>query len=219
MHHGSIRNPCEKEVLGRRRERGILSESPGGSKNSEQSLCRVYRSRNDSASDFLLPAWTVLSKPIVTLSDVSAPVKVHGMQFLYDFLPKISGGKLNLSLEGVGGGVSDGELGDVEGSSYDGIESIRVTTSAQPKEVLYLKGFVGSEYTGDSWKPGDEDALQDAALNWKTEGNSLLYLQNLPFLRMMYTQTQQPEQMTVERLNAKYKVYLCSISGLSERLL
>ena len=147
----------------------------------------------------------VLSKPIVTLSDVSAPVKVHGMQFLYDFLPKISGGKLNLSLEGVGGGVSDGELGDVEGSSYDGIESIRVTTSAQPKEVLYLKGFVGSEYTGDSWKPGDEDALQDAALNWKTEGNSLLYLQNLPFLRMMYTQTQQPEQMTVERLNANTK--------------
>ena len=80
-----------------------------------------------------------------------------------------------------------------------------MTTSAQPKEVLYLKGFVGSEYTGDSWKPGDEDALQDAALNWKTEGNSLLYLQNLPFLRMMYTQTQQPEQMTVERLNANTK--------------
>lgn len=47
--------------------------------------------------------------------------------------------------------------------------------------------------------------LQDAALNWKTEENSLLYLQNLPFLRMMYTQTQQPEQMTVERLNANTK--------------
>ena len=36
---------------------------------------------------------------------------------------------------------------------------------------------------------GDADSLTDAALNWKTDGDSLLYIQNMPFLRMMYVQS------------------------------
>ena len=129
------------------------------------------------------------SAPLSVVSDVTAPVKSSGLQFLYRFLPQVSGGRLNLSLEGVGGGVSDGELGDVDGTAYDEVESLKVTVSEKPTEILYLKGYVGADYTSNRWRMGDADSLTDAALNWKTDGDSLLYIQNMPFLRMMYVQS------------------------------
>lgn len=129
-----------------------------------------------------------VNAPLSVVSDVTAPVKSSGLQFLYRFLPQVSGGRLNLSLEGVGGGVSDGELGDVDGTAYDEVESLKVTVSEKPTEILYLKGYVGADYTPNRWSMGDADSLTDAALNWKTDGDSLLYIQNMPFLRMMYVQ-------------------------------
>lgn len=127
-----------------------------------------------------------VNAPLSVVSDVTAPVKSSGLQFLYRFLPQVSGGRLNLSLEGVGGGVSDGVLGDVDGTAYDEVESLKVTVSEKPTEILYLKGYVGADYTQNRWGMGDADSLTDAALNWKTDGDSLLYIQNMPFLRMMY---------------------------------
>lgn len=127
-----------------------------------------------------------VNAPLSVVSDVTAPVKSSGLQFLYRFLPQVSGGRLNLSLEGVGGGVSDGVLGDVDGTAYDEVESLKVTVSEKPTEILYLKGYVGADYTQNRWSIGDADSLTDAALNWKTDGDSLLYIQNMPFLRMMY---------------------------------
>ena len=127
-----------------------------------------------------------VNAPLSVVSDVTAPVKSSGLQFLYRFLPQVSGGRLNLSLEGVGGGVSDGVLGDVDGTAYDEVESLKVTVSEKPTEILYLKGYVGADYTQNRWSMGDADSLTDAALNWKTDGDSLLYIQNIPFLRMMY---------------------------------
>lgn len=130
-----------------------------------------------------------VNAPLSVVSDVTAPVKSSGLQFLYRFLPQVSGGRLNLSLEGVGGGVSDGVLGDVDGTAYDEVESLKVTVSEKPTEILYLKGYVGADYTTNRWRMGDADSLTDAALNWKTDGDSLLYIQNMPFLRMMYVQS------------------------------
>lgn len=132
---------------------------------------------------------TAVNAPLSVVSDVTAPVKSSGLQFLYRFLPQVSGGRLNLSLEGVGGGVSDGVLGDVDGTAYDEVESLKVTVSEKPTEILYLKGYVGADYTQNRWSMGDADSLTDAALNWKTDGDSLLYIQNMPFLRMMYVQS------------------------------
>jgi len=130
-----------------------------------------------------------VNAPLSVASDVTAPVKSSGLKFLYRFLPKVSGGRLNLSLEGVGGGVSDGVLGDVDGTAYDEVESLKVTVSEKPTEILYLKGYVGAEYTPNRWSMGYADSLTDAALNWKTDGDSLLYIQNMPFLRMMYVKS------------------------------
>lgn len=178
-----------------------------------------------------------VNAPLSVVSDVTAPVKSSGLQFLYRFLPQVSGGRLNLSLEGVGGGVSDGVLGDVDGTAYDEVESLKVTVSEKPTEILYLKGYMGADYTQNRWGMGDADSLTDAALNWKTDGDSLLYIQNMPFLRMMYVNSRMgmseavsSRTISVERLNANtaytyvpYQAYLndyydilggdCSVQG------
>lgn len=97
-------NPCEKEVLGGERARHFVRISRWFENSVAEALSGVYCSRNDSASDFLLHARTGSFKANCDVIRCISAVKVHGMQFLYDFLPRIRR-KLNLSLEGVGSGV------------------------------------------------------------------------------------------------------------------
>lgn len=137
-----------------------------------------------------VPSW-YLVKPLLALpaSDLAksvSKVETRLMQSLYQILPRISGGRLNLSIEGVGGGVEDGTLGAVDGYYFTGVETLRVTSDQKPQETVYLKGYVGQEYTGTSYEAGSEDSFYNAAASWKTEGNASLYIQNLSFLRMMY---------------------------------
>ena len=150
--------------------------------------------------------------PMDKMSDMVSPVKARGMQVLYELLPKISGGKLSFSLIGAGAGVSSGELGAVAGVSYDKEEALRITCERAPEEIIYLKGFIGAEYTGSKWNERTEGELENAIQNWQVENNSVIYIHNLPFLRMMYAgqelaessndMTGMPNQIMVERLNA-----------------
>ena len=84
-----------------------------------------------------------VNAPLSVVSDVTAPVKSSGLQFLCRFCRRCQASRLNLSLEGVGGGVSDGVLGDMDGTAYDEVESLKVTVSEKPTEILYLKGLCG----------------------------------------------------------------------------
>lgn len=150
-----------------------------------------------------------LNRPIAMLSDAASPIKTRGMQALYELLPKISGGKLSFTLEGVGGGVAAGELGTVSGVAYETRESLRITCDHAPEETIYLKGFVGTEYTGNCWLARNTEEFLNAASNWEIEDNTSVYIQNLPFLRMMYAANELSEnvgisfnQMQVERLDA-----------------
>ncbi|MDO4309055.1 MAG: transglutaminase domain-containing protein [Eubacteriales bacterium] len=167
-----------------------------------------------------VPAWYVvrplLDVPAASAAKAGTKIQMRLMQSLWKFLPEISGGNLNLSLEGVGGGVEDGTLGAVDGYYFTGVEALRVTSAQKPQETVYLKGFVGETYTGDSFEAGNEKNFVNAAASWKTEGNSALYIQNLPFLRMMYYEnfsgenapdetrelTTSANTITVENLNA-----------------
>lgn len=136
-----------------------------------------------------------------------------------EILPEISADQLNLEVETVGGGVSDGSLGETDGYNLQGVEDLRLTVSEKPEETIFLKGFVGSRYTGSAWEGGYETTFDAAAMNWKTEGDSRLYVQNMPFLRTAYVTefvkkkdtepaklirelTKEPALLTVERLNA-----------------
>lgn len=163
-----------------------------------------------------------LRQPIAMLSDASSPIKARGMQVLYDFLPRISGGKLSFTLEGVGGGVAAGELGTVSGVAYETREALRITCDHAPEETVYLKGFVGTEYTGSRWIARDTEDFENAASNWQIEEKASIYIQNLPFLRMMYAAKELSEnvdlsfnQIQVEPLDANvsftyvpYQAYL-----------
>lgn len=148
----------------------------------------------------------VLSLQLEKAETVTAKVEGQLMEALIDILPAISAGQLNLRVETPGGGVSDGALGDVDGYALQSVEDLKVTVSEKPTETIYLKGYVGSGYTGDHWLEMDESMLEDAAINWKTEGNPKLYIQNLPFLRALYVDNQNGtsgmQEMSVVRINA-----------------
>ena len=89
-------------------------------------------------------------------------------------------------MQTVGGGASDGGLGDVAGYSLTNVDDLIVTTTIEPKETLYLKGYVGSVYEGDKWSELSESNFDNAAIYWHTEDNPRIYVQNLPFLRQLY---------------------------------
>lgn len=62
-------------------------------------------------------------------------------QAVWQLLPAVSGGRLKLSVEGVGGGVSDGTLTDQDGFYFGKVQALKVTVSEKPSETVYLKGF------------------------------------------------------------------------------
>lgn len=110
------------------------------------------------------------------------------LQAVWGILPRVSGGRLKLSLEGVGGGVDDGTLGEVEGYYFGKVQALKLTAPERPEETVYLKGFIGSVYSGSRFDAADENRFLNAASNWKTQDNPALYVHNLPFLRMMYSE-------------------------------
>lgn len=133
-------------------------------------------------------------------------IEGQAIGMMIDLLPKISGGRWNLQMDTVGGGVTDGSFGVSEGYELQGVEELKLTCSVKPRETIYLKGYVGSSYTGDSWLSPEAETFEKAAGNWKTEGDPGLYIQNLPFLRILYTEqnadSSRMQQLMVERINA-----------------
>ena len=105
-----------------------------------------------------VPAWYMakpfLAAPAAALTKTTTRLQNHLLQSLWQLLPKISGGNLKLSLEGVGGGVEDGKLGQIDGYYFTGVDALKVTSTQKPQETVYLKGFIGEEYTGSSFESG-----------------------------------------------------------------
>lgn len=64
------------------------------------------------------------------------------------------------SQHGAGGGVDvTGELTRETGTAYTSAEVYRVTLDAAPETAVYLRGFVGKDYTGDEWKADKDSSL------------------------------------------------------------
>ena len=88
-----------------------------------------------------MPAWCI-ARPlsgtsIPQLSKAGTRIQSRFLQSLWQILPKISGGNLNLSIEGVGGGVENGTLGAVDGYFFTGVDALKVTCSQKPEETVY----------------------------------------------------------------------------------
>lgn len=124
-----------------------------------------------------------------------------------EYLPVLTAGKWNLRVQTVGGGVEEGGLGESAGYSLTNLDDLIVTSTIEPKETLYLKGYIGSVYEGDKWSELPQDQFDNAAIYWHTEDNPRIYIQNLPFLRQLYHESKEGVDtamgiLTVENVNA-----------------
>ena len=151
----------------------------------------------------------LLELHISEVENVVQQVEGKLISVMIDMLPKVSGGKLNLRVNAVGGGVSDGALTDTDGYILDDVEDLRITCSYKPDETIYLKGYIGSGYLGNHWLTPEAARFENAAANWNVEDDAKLYIQNLPFLRKLYvenkTNESQMQELLVERINANAK--------------
>lgn len=93
------------------------------------------------------------------IKETKAKIQSFMLDFSFNDVPDmisdlkwgISGGKSTSS-----GGLSQGVLGRVDQVVYDNAEHLRVTAPVKSiMEGIYLKGYVGSIYTGDRWKTHD----------------------------------------------------------------
>lgn len=129
-----------------------------------------------------------LMPPLKVAREHSMKTENGLLQAVWKFLPNVSGGRLKLSLVGVGGGVDDGTLGDSDGYYFGKIKALKLIAPERPDETIYLKGYVGSVYSGSRFGAADGEFFKAASDNWKTQDDPGLYIQNLPFLRMMYSE-------------------------------
>lgn len=58
------------------------------------------------------------------------------------------------------GGVNDGTLGNYAELERDDRVHLKLSTRVQPARTVYVRGFVGGEYAGHSWKRGDEKRFE-----------------------------------------------------------
>ena len=143
----------------------------------------------------------VAALPLNALQPVSDKAQAAVLSAAIEWLPKISNGAINFHVSTAAGGVEDGSLTQSDGLALQGLEDLMLTASAQPTETIYLRGFIGANYTGQSWQPADADSFDSAAANWKTDGDGRLAVLNLPFLRAAYGGAE-PQQLTVQRIHA-----------------
>lgn len=153
-----------------------------------------------------------LSVPLGKLSDATYDIRVSGVRMIGELLPRLYDTNVTLLAEGVGGGVSGGILGELEGTFYTMKENIKVTCSELPGETVYLKGYVGSQYDTDRWINDDEKGYLDTLRHWSTQGDAQSYVYNIPFLRMAYA---------VDLLGGDYKSYepsYISVESMDENI-
>lgn len=79
---------------------------------------------------------------------------------------------------GRSGAINHGKLGEFDEIYFDG-KTVLQATLPKPEETVYLRGFVGSVYTGNSWKPlssGKQRELEEIHKNFSNDGlSSLLF--------------------------------------------
>lgn len=159
----------------------------------------------------MLPSFVILMPSLAVPLSQTAPIgeAVEGRfaQAILSYLPDVYGGHLSSPISTFGGGVADGSLTDTTGYLVSGVEDISLRCTTRPQETIYLRGYIGGRYERNQWQAPDEAMFASAAANWATEGDAGIYLNNLPFLRMLYEENEAGKEstnaeLTVERINA-----------------
>lgn len=106
--------------------------------------------------------------------------------------------------------VTDGKM-NKGNLYYTGAKHLKVKTSRQPKEKLYLRGFSGGDYLGNDWAGSKDENLftnMEEELQWagwsymiRSMYHSMYFVMNS---KMQGGQSPEPMMMTVERFDKKY---------------
>lgn len=120
------------------------------------------------------------------------------------------------------GGISKGKLSKNASVNPTGEVAMEIIMTEKPSETLYLKAYVGSEYTGDSW---DEISARELSEILPSVGGNekRRELMNEPFRRVSegdYVTSSNPprvEEITIELVNASrefgYTPYFAEITS------
>lgn len=131
--------------------------------------------------------------------------KTNIQNFMFSFsLEDVSEKFSNMNLPKVtnkksgNGGLNSGELGKVDRIQYSNTEHLTISVPmGSLTNGMFLKGYVGSEYTGDSWESHPK-AVKDSYkeiqkqfqdTNYKPANGSTLFLQNISLLKSMEDST------------------------------
>lgn len=115
----------------------------------------------------------------------------HRPGFLVDLKSEINMMMENFGLEDndgnsniATGGANKGKLGTVDKVKYSGKTVLNVEVTGELNFPLYLRGYIGSEYTGSSWDVPDDD--KNAEMSEKMTQRQLLFheVYNLPYYIM-----------------------------------
>ena len=60
------------------------------------------------------------------------------------------------------GGVNGGQLGKIAGFTYTDKTYLEIKVNIKPEGPVYMRAFIGGDYTGDSWTTADESREHDA---------------------------------------------------------
>ncbi len=76
----------------------------------------------------------------------------------------------DFTMDGAAGGINGGKLGGVDRVEFDNSEQLEISTNyAGIKDGVYLKGYVGSVYTGHRWighSKASDKLYDELASNW-----------------------------------------------------
>ena len=121
-----------------------------------------------------------------------------------------------------GGGVSKGNLRNQTSFQPTGETAMEVVVSVQPTGTLYLKGYVGSKYTGEAWKEISAAKLSEVIprIGGADEKRTLL---NEPFRRIAegsYSVAPTVQEIKIELVNASkefgYAPYCAEVTDTND---
>lgn len=108
-----------------------------------------------SALKLIVPVEKYESYNASTIKETKMKIQNKMMSFSIDDVSEKLSGKLNINSNRLtsSGGLSNGELGRVDQVVYDNSEHLFVKAPMSSiSEGIYMIGYVGSVYTGDSWE-------------------------------------------------------------------
>lgn len=94
------------------------------------------------------------------IDDIRNSVKDSVENFSLENAPYIIS-RLGSILGSGNNGTFNGTLGQRDNVEYDNVEKLSITTDDTPKTDLYLKCYIGSKYTGQSWDRFEEKTFKN----------------------------------------------------------